>query len=450
MNKYIIRYTDNNEPFIDSEDYNKKLVCEICGQRVVNNNGLASHIRRTHKMKPKEYYDKYLKKDGEGICPVCGKETRFWKLGCGYSSHCSKICSNNDTSVRDKITQTRRNNHAKGIKIDYSKKTNRTIGHGSADTIQQPEKNTQNGYEYYKTSYNYNDESIKHKRAKTNKEVIKIINDLGYFTRKQLINKYQRGWLSLDLEPCIINGHPCFRKELIKEIEEYCEHGYGTSLFEKGVLKFVKSVYKGKIKTHDRQTIKPLELDIVLPSENLAIECDGAYYHAYPKRDKYYHQIKTDKCQEKGITLVHINEDDWKNKKEVCKIFITNLLNSKPLEEYDIAEIDLSTFANFIKTKTLDIMQDVGKEDKLYMVSNMCCVCISKESLTIYSTMEFSVNIDILTNALKSNKRIFVNRANNFDFSGFEKVGTTKPVKFPCDRYIMFNDGLDCYERKIK
>ena len=53
MNKYIIRYTDNNEPFIDSEDYNKKLVCEICGQRVVNNNGLASHIRRTHKMKPK-------------------------------------------------------------------------------------------------------------------------------------------------------------------------------------------------------------------------------------------------------------------------------------------------------------------------------------------------------------------------------------------------------------
>ena len=77
MNKYIIRYTENNKPFIDSEDYNKKLVCEICGQRVVNNNGLASHIRRTHKMKPKEYYDKYLKKDGEGICPVCGRQYRL-------------------------------------------------------------------------------------------------------------------------------------------------------------------------------------------------------------------------------------------------------------------------------------------------------------------------------------------------------------------------------------
>ena len=75
MNKYIIRYTDNNEPFIDSEDYNKKLVCEICGQRVVNNNGLASHIRRTHKMKPKEYYDKYLPCMWKGDSIL---ETRLW------------------------------------------------------------------------------------------------------------------------------------------------------------------------------------------------------------------------------------------------------------------------------------------------------------------------------------------------------------------------------------
>ena len=63
MNKYIIRYTEDNQPFIDDENYNKKLKCEECGKLVVNNNGLASHIRRAHQMTPKQYYDKFLKKE---------------------------------------------------------------------------------------------------------------------------------------------------------------------------------------------------------------------------------------------------------------------------------------------------------------------------------------------------------------------------------------------------
>ena len=116
MNKYIIRYTEDNQPFIDDENYNKKLKCEECGKLVVNNNGLASHIRRTHQMTPKQYYDKFLKKENEGICPVCRKETTFWKLAIGYGKHCSVSCSNKDPIIQEKMNNTMLRNFGEDYK----------------------------------------------------------------------------------------------------------------------------------------------------------------------------------------------------------------------------------------------------------------------------------------------------------------------------------------------
>ena len=50
--------------------------CAICGNTV---NGLGSHIVQSHHITCKEYYDKYLKKPGEGFCsnPNCNNETTF-------------------------------------------------------------------------------------------------------------------------------------------------------------------------------------------------------------------------------------------------------------------------------------------------------------------------------------------------------------------------------------
>ena len=65
----------------------------------------------------------------------------------------------------------------------------------------------------------------------------------------------------------------------------------------------------------DRTIIKPLELDIYLPSYKIAIEYDGTYYHS--NLDKDYHLNKTKLCETKGIQLLHIfdfdNIDIWKS-----------------------------------------------------------------------------------------------------------------------------------------
>lgn len=65
--------------------------CQICGEEFKR---LGHHILSKHSMSVKEYYDKYIKQENEGICPVCGKETNFTGLLGGYYTCCSISCAN--------------------------------------------------------------------------------------------------------------------------------------------------------------------------------------------------------------------------------------------------------------------------------------------------------------------------------------------------------------------
>jgi len=75
-----------------------------------------------------------------------------------------------------------------------------------------------------------------------------------------------------------------------------------------------------------REIINPMELDFYLPDHNVAFEIDGIYWHSEIYKDKTYHLEKTKKCNEKGINLIHIFEDEWTNKKDICKSRIKNIL----------------------------------------------------------------------------------------------------------------------------
>jgi endogenous inhibitor of DNA gyrase (YacG/DUF329 family) len=66
--------------------------CKICGREFKNYTSLGAHLKK-HKITSKEYYDRFLKKEDEGTCPVCGKETFFKNLNKGYCKFCSKKCA---------------------------------------------------------------------------------------------------------------------------------------------------------------------------------------------------------------------------------------------------------------------------------------------------------------------------------------------------------------------
>lgn len=58
--------------------------CIVCGKDC---HSIGKHIAK-HGLTPQEYYDKFLKTDNEGICPVCGAETKFKKITQGYAAYC--------------------------------------------------------------------------------------------------------------------------------------------------------------------------------------------------------------------------------------------------------------------------------------------------------------------------------------------------------------------------
>ena len=60
----------------------KIYICEECGKLCKNIRGLPQHINCFHNIK--NYYDKWLKEEGEEICKVCGNNTDFKNFSSGY------------------------------------------------------------------------------------------------------------------------------------------------------------------------------------------------------------------------------------------------------------------------------------------------------------------------------------------------------------------------------
>lgn len=117
-------------------------------------------------------------------------------------------------------------------------------------------------------------------------------------------------------------------------IQQYCNklgvgtHRYYKSDKEEQLVKFIRSVYPDLyIHTSDRTLISPLELDIYIPSLQLAIEFNGNHWHSELQgKHKQYHLTKTNKCEEQGVRLVHIFENEWVLKQDIVKSRIASLL----------------------------------------------------------------------------------------------------------------------------
>lgn len=108
---------------------------------------------------------------------------------------------------------------------------------------------------------------------------------------------------------------------------------YEMSNMENDVVDFLKTMGVEFIR-HDRNEIKPKELDIWIPENKIAIECNPTSSHnsSKPMYDsgkpmKYsYHQIKTNLCEEKGIRLIHIFGYEWNHKRSIIESIIRNAL----------------------------------------------------------------------------------------------------------------------------
>jgi len=108
----------------------------------------------------------------------------------------------------------------------------------------------------------------------------------------------------------------------------YQQHQSG---FEREVTSWVDQIYPHRVITNDRAILSGKELDIVVAQANIAIECDGIYWHSdcHDRITSTYHLHKTEVAKKHGYDLVHIFENEWRNpvKRNIWKSMLANRLN---------------------------------------------------------------------------------------------------------------------------
>ena len=204
------------------------------------------------------------------------------------------------------------------------------------------EKIKQTNQRKYGTDWGFQSQEIKEKAKQTNLdkyctlhhsqkhldlETIEKLNDIDW-----LKNQHYKEKLPITTIAKMIGVTP--RSVFVRfERNNLVVKNWGGSQKQIEVIDFLKSIYKGEIRTNDRTLIAPKEVDIYLPEENLAIEFDGTYWHSFDRQEtieeKQYHLNKTIDCREKGVQLLHIWEYEWESssKKEIWKSILSNKLN---------------------------------------------------------------------------------------------------------------------------
>lgn len=245
------------------------------------------------------------------------------------------------------------------------------------------------------------------------------------------------------------------RYNLSKQICVECNPiGVVYSNFEKNVGEFINSLNINYIK-NDKRLLGGKEIDIFIPEHNIAIECNGLYWHSELFKSKSYHKNKTMMCQEKGITLLHIWEDDWANKREIIKSVIKyklGIIDSKIwARKCDIRNVDTKDYKDFLNNNHIQGYAPSSINIGLYhneeLVSLMTFGWRRTNNKREYELIRFCNKID--TTVIGGASRLFKYLINNNEVEeiisyadislfegglykslGFEKVNVSDPNYF--------------------
>jgi len=158
----------------------------------------------------------------------------------------------------------------------------------------------------------------------------------------------------------------------------------GTSKLEKEVQNFIRSILPGSISVvfNSYQIIKPQELDIYIPEKRIAIEFNGLYWHSEATgKDRNYHYDKWKKCQDQGIQLITIWEDDWRNNRKIVESMLKHKIgfsdNMRVYARKTYAKlVDNFEAKNFLNYHHIQGFKNITKSFGLFDKSNDVLVAV--------------------------------------------------------------------------
>lgn len=172
-------------------------------------------------------------------------------------------------------------------------------------------------------------------------DTYKILKNIEKF--KEHISKNSRNEMARNLGICNTT------------ISKYCrlyDIELPSSSYEIAICSFLK---QNNIthQLHNRQLIKPLEIDIVIHDHKIGIEFCGLYWHSeINKIDKKYHLSKLQKVNAAGYRLITIFEDEWLYKRDIVELKLLNLFGlgeKEDSEKLSIKQIPLKDSKEFLE-----------------------------------------------------------------------------------------------------
>ncbi len=235
-----------------------------------------------------------------------------------------------------------------------------------------------------------------------------------------------------------------FREKICKTC--YPEETY-RSKNEIGIVEYIKELLPDEdIMICDRKLISPQELDIYIPSKNLAIEYCGIYWHSTNAgKSEDYHYNKYKKCRDKNVTLLTIFDCEYKTSKDIIHNKIKESLGLGQyiaIGNHTIKKITKKEAVIFIKNHDLPQNKYNGIFYGLF-VDNMLIsvVNITNETINHFSYI-FCVNFNeimelfVLYLQKQFNKPISIIIDNRFNYYNFSQNETIQlpPVRYFLDR----------------
>jgi uncharacterized C2H2 Zn-finger protein len=291
-------------------------ICEECNKSFKYKKGLSKHINVNHNIK--EYYDKWLKEDGEGLCKICNRETNFTGLKHCYENCCCKNCKNKYRHLRIeeeniKNFGVKNSYQRKDIKLKIKNTLNKKYGGYTFQSNELKEKVENTNFKKYKNKFYKNFE--KQKQTKLikygdehyhNIKKIKETNILKYGIENpnQNLEIFTRGERTRLKSHNYLNTNIHYRgKYELDFLEKY---------FNKLDIKnspSIKYVFEFKNKIYFP--------DFYIPSLNLIIEIKNSYL---AKRDKLKIEEKRKATIANGFNYIMIINKNYINFNELLKV----------------------------------------------------------------------------------------------------------------------------------
>lgn len=253
---------------------------------------------------------------------ICGKRTKFNKnWNDGYKKYCSSKCSQSNPLTKEKRKNTVLNKYG----VDNVSKS---------DIVKKKQEET--NIIRYGTKSSFQNDEVKNKWKDTIKEKYGVDH---YFKSDEFKVKSKKYYLEK------------YGVEHVWDVDEVKDKIKQTNLIRYGVETYLNTEHaRNSIKSYNKSKaeleimewldsigveyipscvdiIYPKSIDIYIPSFSIGIEFNGLYWHSEFFKDKKYHLNKTLLSKEKGVELIHVWEDDWKNRRDVIKSILLNRLN---------------------------------------------------------------------------------------------------------------------------